>query len=220
MMKLTTNKRSALVWILSGFFLLFYGLLGLLEFTIPGLEELSSYIEEMTGMHLYTAAFLAIFFEGLYVVGSFIPGSTLVILLAILAQTGGIVTFLYTIFAIFIGWCVAGAINIFITSKLIAKTDVPSLAELAVHDRMLTTWYPAFCSNYEVAQVVAGISPLRVFWSSVRVKVLASLGAAAYACIVPLIIDVENLQNEDGFFTVLLIGVICVGVGVWGWRGK
>lgn len=218
-MGLSSEKRSALVWIISGLFLLCYGGLGLLQFTIPGVQELSSFIEDMSGMHLYTAAFLSILFEGLYIIGNFIPGSTLVILLAILSQAGGTTSFLLTIFAIFVGWCVAGGINIFLTARLINQDSVQTTEELTVHDRFLTTWYPAFRANYEVAQVVAGIPVRTVLWSSIRVKIFASIGAALYALIIPFFIDVQNLNNEEGFAIVFGIGITCVVVGVWQWRG-
>ncbi len=107
MSSLPTQKRSALVWIISGLFLLFYGLLGLLNFTIPGLEELSSFIEDMTGMHLYTAAFLAIFFEGDHSYAKDIPTAMFWVFKAILGgvtypqpiTTGGLIVLILARFA-------------------------------------------------------------------------------------------------------------------------
>ncbi len=214
-MRISAKQKPALVWIVSGLFLVIYSGLGLLDVSIPGVEELVKFINSTSGMYLYAAAFLAIFFEGLYIVGNFIPGSTLVLLLAIFAQAGGTFAFLGTILAIFVGWCLAGAINIFLTARILKQRGLPIAPATPVRDRILTTWYPAFRANYEVAQVVSGIPPLRVFWSSLRVKIWASLGAAAYALILPFIIDMNNINNEEGFATVLGVSIICIGVGVW-----
>ncbi len=211
---------TGIVWMLSGLFLMLYGGLGLLSFTIPGLQELASFIEDMSGMHLYTAAFLSIFFEGLYLVGNFIPGSTLVLLLAVLAQTGGPLSFIVTIFAIFCGWSLSGFINIFFTSKIVGHTSKLDLNQLRVQDRLLTTWYPAFRANYEVAQVVSGIPIKKVFWSSLKVKFFASIGAAVYALLIPFFIDVNNMNNQEGFVIVFIIGIMCIGIGVWDCKKK
>jgi hypothetical protein len=217
-MVFSQTKRAGMVWVLSGLFLLAYGGLGLFAFTIPGLQELVVFIQDLSGMHLYTAAFLSILFEGLYIIGNFIPGSTLVLLLAILSQTGGITSFLFTIVSIFCGWCLAGYINIFVTAKVINRSTVPPLSELVVQDRLLTTWYPAFRANYEVAQVVSGIPARTVLWSSIRVKFYASMGAALYALILPYFIDINSLNNAEGFAIVSLIGIICIAVGGWQWK--
>lgn len=217
-MHLSTAQKSGLVWVFSGLFLCTYGTLGLLQVDIPGLEQLVNFIQKTEGVYIFSTAFLAIFLEGLYIVGNFIPGSTFVLLIAIFAQAGGANTFFLTILAIFVGWCSAGAINIFITSKFISHATKQSLSQTTVNDRILTTWYPAFRANYEVAQVVSGISPLRVFWSSVRVKIWACSGAALYALILPHLIDINELDNEDGFTSVLLVALICIFVGIWHMR--
>ena len=214
-------NHESIVWIVSGFFLFLYAGLGLLHFSIPGLQELVTFIENISGMYLYAAAFLSILFEGLYIVGSFIPGSTLVILLAVLSQTGGTATFLFTICAIFLGWVLAGTINIFITSKFIRPKDVAGSLEenvRTIKDRPFTTWYPTFRANYEVAQVVSGTPPLQVFWSSLRVKSFASIGAGLYALLIPYFIDIKNLDNQEGFVSIFLIGIICITVGAWQWK--
>lgn len=217
-MQISSKQKPSLVWIFSGCFLLIYSGLGLLQVSIPGVEQLIAFINSTSGMYLYAAAFLAIFFEGLYIVGNFIPGSTLVLLLAIFAQTGGTLAFLGTIFAIFLGWCLAGVVNIFLTARILRRRGTPVPPSEKINDRTLTTWYPAFRANYEVSQVVAGVPPLKVLFSSLRVKVLASIGAAIYALILPLIIDMDTISNDEGFLTVFGVAVICIGVGVWQFR--
>ena len=106
-------------------------------------------------------------------------------------------------------------VNLAAALDVVKQRGLPIAPATPVRDRILTTWYPAFRANYEVAQVVSGIPPLRVFWSSLRVKIWASLGAAAYALILPFIIDMNNINNEEGFATVLGVSIICIGVGVW-----
>ena len=80
------DLRSGIVWILSALALSTYGTLGLLNYRLPGVEEIVSYISSIQGTYLYGAAFLAILIEGIYFLGSFFPGTTLVIVIAILSQ--------------------------------------------------------------------------------------------------------------------------------------
>ncbi len=148
-MSLSAPKRGGLVWILSGSFLLLYSGLGLLDVSIPGVQELVSFMEHTEGWYVFLAAFIAIFFEGLYLVGNFIPGSTFILLTAVLSQAGGTMTFLGTILSIFLGWCLAGFFNIFVTAKILAKRNTLESTQPPVHDHYFTTWYPAFRANHE-----------------------------------------------------------------------
>ncbi len=209
------QNKAGLVWVLSGTFLLSYSLLGLLKIKIPGAEDLVSFMSQTEGWYIYAAAFTAIFFEGLYLVGNFIPGSTLVLITTILASAGGTVVFLGTIIAIYLGWMLAGIINIFVLAKLFAKSDKIKIAEPAIHDHFFITWYPAFRANHEVSQVVSGIPVKKVFISSWRVRTIASGAAAIGALIIPHIIDIRTINNEEGFATVFAVGIICLGVGVY-----
>lgn len=207
-------RQAGLVWIVSGGFLLLYSGFGLVGFNIPGVEELVTLATMSTGYYLYLAGFLSIFLEGLYVVGNFVPGSTLVLMLAMLAGIASPTVFFFTILSIFLGWCLAGAVNIFIAARLLAPAPT-NLASLKAQDRFLTTWYPAFRANYEVAQVASGIPLHRVWWSSVRVKMVASLGAGIYALILPFFFDIKNTENTEGFAIVFAIAFLCIGIGCW-----
>jgi len=113
MPKNKTKLYGAFVWILAGIALLSYGILGLTQTNIPGVEQLVAFVNGAQGGYLYAAAFVAIFLEGLYFIGSFFPGSSLVLLIAIVAQAGGLQQFLLIIGTIFIGWVIAGIVNIF-----------------------------------------------------------------------------------------------------------
>ncbi|MCK5354270.1 MAG: hypothetical protein KAJ63_04080 [Methyloprofundus sp.] len=177
------------------------------------MEELVAFINSAHGNWLYLAAFMAIFIEGLYIVGSFFPGSTMVLLIAILAQTGGIVQFSGVILTIYIGWLLAGLVNVF-GAKYFAKTihiDTHTLDKII--DNTGTTWFPAFRANTEVAQITEGHSVTEVLKSSLRVKTYASLGAAVYALIIPLILDIQNRTNEEGFWSLSIIAGISFAVG-------
>lgn len=211
--KQTTQIRSGLVWILSGLVLSAYGITGLLNQQIPGIEELVAFINAATGPWLYLAAFLAIFIEGLYVVGSVFPGTTLVLIMAILVQTTGSLTFLSIIATMYIGWLFAGVCNVFIArifAKKLAQTKPPIVKE----DELAgITWFPAFRANMEVSQALEGHSIKTVLVSSLKIKSLATLGLIGYALVIPLLIDITQVSNEEGFMSISVFALINFGVG-------
>lgn len=212
------NKKglySSLVWLLSALFLLIYCLIGLFKIKVPGVEDLVLFISNANGVYFFIASFLAIFIEGLYVVGTFFPGSTLVAIVLILSQGNGLFTFLVTTVIIFIGWSVAGIINIcgahFYRKKFI---NLLHDEQFDVKDKSWTTWFPAFRSNYEVAQVVDGGKPWQVFLSSLKVRFYACTVLTVTALIVPYFIDIKNVSNEEGFISLFIIALITLIVGV------
>ncbi len=211
-MKNKTALYGGLVWLLAGIGLTTYGIVGLSGLAVPGVEQLVGFISGIEGRYIYAAAFLAILIEGLYFIGSFFPGTTLIIVVAVLSQAQSWFTFALTILSIFLGWCVAGIINITMASKL-ASHQAPEPVE--VKDRLFITWFPAFRANYEVSQVVAGADPYKVFLSSVRVRAWASLAAAVGVAILPLIVDVTEMKNEEGFASLFVIAAIMLGTGTW-----
>ncbi len=212
----TSRYYGTLVWIVSGCALSTYGLLGLLHVGIPGVEELVGFLENADGIYIYIAAFLAIFFEGLYFFGNFFPGSTIILILTILSQAGGPLVFVGTIATIFFGWCTAGAVNIIMArtyqKKILGSTSEP---QTTVSDNLFTTWFPAFRANYEVAQITEGGNPWRVFLSSVRVKFIVSLGMLVTTFLIPYVIDIKEVDNEEGFLSVAVIALIFFAVGIY-----
>ena len=216
-MVLIKNKAdfySAIVWILAGISLVIYCFLGILNTTIPGVEELVVFLSSVEGKYIYMAAFLSILIEGLYFVGSFFPGSTLVVVVAILSQLSGTIVFIGTILSIFIGWCLAGALNIFLAKTYLRKfARLQENHEYKVKDRLWTTWFPAFRANYEVSQITEGGNPVKIFFSSVRVKFWASIAAAVYVLIIPLFVDIKDITNEEGFVSAAVIALISFVVG-------
>lgn len=214
--KHSSRYYGALVWIVSGCALSTYGILGLLQVGIPGVEELVGFLENANGIYIYIAAFLAIFLEGLYFFGNFFPGSTIILILTILSQAGGPLVFIATITTIFFGWCTAGAVNI-IMARTYQKNIIGRAAQpqTVVSDNLLTTWFPAFRANYEVAQIAEGGNPWRVFLSSVRVKFIVSLGMLVTTFLIPYVIDIKTVDNEEGFLSVAMIAIIFFTVGIY-----
>lgn len=215
----TRPNRSKLyggiVWMLSAVALLTYGYFGLTNTNVPGVEEFVDFVSSAEGVWIYAAAFLAIFFEGLYFIGSFFPGSTFVLLIAIVAQAGGTLQFLGVILTVFIGWIFAGLVNIY-GARFFSKTMLKDAQKLQdIEDNAGMTWFPAFRANTEVAQIAEGHPKREVFLSSLRVKAYASVGAAVYALIIPFIIDIQELNNEEGFWGLSVIAAISFGVGVY-----
>ncbi len=210
---MTRTKRSGLVWIVSGLFLLVYSIMGLLQLSMPGVEELVAWMNNANGWYLYIAAFLSILLEGLYVIGNFLPGTTMVLVLVVISEAGGATSFIATIMAVFLGWIASGVINIIFAHTLVRKTPVDGT--LMAKDRLLTTWFPAFRANYEVAQVVSGIAPWKVFLSTLRVKALAIAVATVYAIILPYFINIREVSNQEGFLAVFSVALICLSVGGW-----
>lgn len=213
-----TNKTgfySSLVWLFGGVILLLYCLVGLFKIKVPGVEELVLFISNMSDEYIFLAAFLAIFVEGLYIVGTFFPGSTLIGIMVVVSQGSGVFTFLKTIIIIFVGWSVAGAINIY-AANLYRKTFTKLLSDenFDIKDRSWSTWFPAFRSNYEVAQVVEGGKPWQVFLSSLRVKLYACIGLALFGLIIPYFINIKEVSNEECLASLVIIGLIMLFVGV------
>jgi len=190
-----------------------YGITGLLNQQIPGIEELVAFINSAAGPWLYVAAFLAIFIEGLYVVGSVFPGTTLVLIMAILVQTTGSLTFLSIIATMYVGWLLAGVCNV-IAARLFSKRLTKNIPPVAKEDEMAgITWFPAFRANMEVSQALEGHSIKTVLLTSLRIKSLATLGLIGYALAIPLLIDITAVSNEEGFVSISIFALINFGVG-------
>jgi hypothetical protein len=213
---MTQNKTklyAGLVWILSGTALLIYGILGLTQTDMLGAEQLITFVNSADGIYLYLAAFISILLEGLYFIGSFFPGSSIVLLLAILAQTGGSLQFLLVIMTVFLGWTLAGVLNIFGATYFSHLFKIKTTTTDVIKQDAEITWFPAFRSNSEVAQITEGHSMRKVFLSSTLIKLYASAGVAVYALVLPFIINIQELSNEEGFIGLGIIALINFVVG-------
>lgn len=207
------HRRSGYVWLVSAATLGLYASSGLLGWRVPGVEELLALLDRASGWEFMVVGFLAILVEGLYVVGNFFPGSTTVLLLAVLSSVGSWWQFAGTIAAIFAGWCVAGCINIAFAYRTFRHNHEGSEHVFRVRDNLWLSWFPSFRANYEVSQIAAGGDVWQVIRSAIRVRFFASLGAATLAAIIALIVDLNAIDNEEGFFSILAVAGVMVVVG-------
>lgn len=207
---------SGIVWLLSALTLFIYATLSVTNQNVPGVEQFVDYLQTVDGFYIYSAAFLSIFIEGLYVVSNFFPGATLVLVLAIVSQIGGVGSFLLTILAIFSGWCLAGVVNIF-GAKFFGMKFLKRYTDdsYEVVSRPFTTWFPVFRANYEVAQIMEGGDVWQVLWSSIKVKLLASFVAMLYVAAIPYFVDINEVSNEEGALSVLVVALISFSVGIF-----
>ena len=95
---------SGLVWLVAAVTLGLYAVAGTFSMSVPGVEQLVAWVSQVNGWWVLLAAFISIFIEGLYFFGSFLPGSTLVIIIAVLAQVQSWLFFALTILSIFLGY--------------------------------------------------------------------------------------------------------------------
>jgi hypothetical protein len=212
------HKRSSYVWFVSAGALILYAGLGLSGVRIPGIEELVLLLSKASGWEFMAAGFVAILLEGLYVVGNFFPGSTTVMLLAVLSSVGSWWQFCGTIAAIFLGWCIAGLINIsFAYRSFQAGKPLPEHVFI-VRDNIWLSWFPAFRANYEVSQIAAGGDVWQVVRSALRVRFAASVGVGLLAAGIASIIELTTIDNEEGFMGVLLVASIMLVMGVLEWK--
>jgi membrane protein DedA with SNARE-associated domain len=213
-MKDKSQLYAGIIWIISATALLIYGILLFLNSEVPGMGELVNFLTNIDKKYIYFAAFLSIFIEGLYFIGSFFPGASLVMIVAIISGASGYLVFCTTLILIFIGWNLSGIINIYLAK--IYRNKIAKLAhceDYHVKDRVWTTWFPAFRSSYEVAQVTEGGHPMKVFTSSIRVRFWATLFVGVVALVIPLILNINNLSDRENYITISVVFFISLIVG-------
>ena len=207
--------HAGIVWILSAVALAIYGTLTMLNTNVPGTEELIKFLTSIEGKYIYIAAFVSVFIEGLYFIGNFFPGASLVLILAALSGSVVSAVFLTTIFLIFLGWCLAGIVNIYLAKTYRAKIiKLEEREGYDVEDRVWTTWFPAFRASYEVAQVTEGGNPFKVFMSSLRVRIWASLFVGGVAFVIPIFFDISKTTDREGYISIIVVSIISLVVGI------
>jgi hypothetical protein len=220
-MKIEKSQLYAgIIWIISALALVIYGILLSMNSQLPGMGELVKFLSEINKEYIYLAAFLSIFIEGLYFVGSFFPGASLVLIVAIISGAGGYIVFGMTLLMIFVGWSLAGMVNVYLAK--IYRNKIAKLGhseEYHVKDRIWTTWFPAFRSSYEVAQVMEGGRPMKVYLSSLRVRFWATLLVGGLALIIPFMLNINNLSDRESFLTIFVVASISLIVGTRKVRG-
>jgi hypothetical protein len=203
--------RSGLVWLLAGLGVTTYATIGIIYTDIPGLVQLIEWLNSFVGWWVLVAVFIAIVIEGLYFVGSFFPGSSIVLVLAIFSQSDSWLMFWFTIITIFVGWLCSSIINIVLAKKYRVVID----KEFVVQDRMLLTWLPAFRANYEVSQIVQGADPLKVLWSSAKVKLFGGSIVTLALIILSQSVNVTEISNDEGTATLYISAVVMISIGIW-----
>ena len=215
MVEHSTNK-GGFVWIVAGIGLAVYATAGLLLQDIPGIEQLTTWLSSLSGWWILLAAFIAMFLEGLYFIGSFFPGTSIVVLLAILAGGTNIAFFVLLLLIIYTAWVLAGIVNVVLAKQFGSSTDT---VETVTEDRILETWFPAFRANHEVAQVLSGKGRWPVLFSSMRVKLFGMVVFVIHGTVVPLFIDITDASNQEGFASLYIFAAIMLVVGVMQMRG-
>lgn len=212
------NKNSlyaGIIWIVSAIALAIYGILLFLNSEIPGTGELVSFLLTIDKRYIYLTAFLSIFIEGLYFIGSFFPGASLVMIIAIISGASGYVVFFITLSLIFIAWSLAGIVNIYVAKIYRNKIiNLQHSEDYHVKDHIWTTWFPAFRSSYEIAQVIEGGYPVKVFISSLKVRFWATLFLGTLALILPIMFDINNLSDRESLLTIFMVFSISIIVGI------
>lgn len=207
-----SKRNSGLVWIFAGAILTIYGITGLLNTNIPGVENLVNFINSADGYFIYLAAFITIFIEGLYFIGSIFPGSSIVVIIAILSQSLGIIPFILVISTIYIGWILAGLFNLGITKQL-SNPQTIKLDYTKNTKYHWLTWLPSIRANSEVAEIIEGHSFNQVFWASFKVKTYATLTVALLSLIIPYIFDLQKMSNQESFIIIITIALVNYIVG-------
>jgi hypothetical protein len=215
-MKNKSQLYSGIIWIISAIALAIYGFLIFFEAKVWKIEDLINFLSSIDKNYIYLSAFISVFIEGLYIIGNFFPGASLVMISAIISGASGYIILFKTLILIFIGWNIAGIINIYIAN--IYRNKIIKLKhseEYSVKDNILTTWFPSFRSSYEVAQIIEGGHIMKVYISSIKVRFLATLFVGMLALIIPLILDInQGSFDRESIFSIFIVFCINLIVGI------
>lgn len=209
-----SHKRAAFAWLFAAFALSVYASLVVSHTFVPGVADILLWLQHIDTRHIYVTALLAASVEGLYVVGAFFPGTSLIFLSALTAGLGGVHTLVVTSVAMYIGWLCAGVVNVAFAKRFVKNGATPSVLKISKR-LMLVTWYPAFRAAQEVAEVLDGTSPLSVFISSAYIKFLAVTCFFFGALLIPHVISVGEISNGDGVVTVFALAFCSFIVGMY-----
>lgn len=214
-MKSKSQLYGGIIWVISALALAIYGVLLFSNSQIPGIGQLIGFLSTINEKYIYLAAFVSILIEGLYFIGSFFPGASLVMIITIISGANGYFVFFNTLLMIFVGWSLAGIVNIYFA--YVYRNRIIKLGhseDYHISNRFLTTWFPAFRSSYEVAQVIEGGSPMKVFVSSLKVRLVATVFVGIVALVIPLFIDIANSSSRENFITILIVFCISLATGI------
>jgi hypothetical protein len=214
----TSARNSAITWYIAAFGLATYGTLVLFDTPMPGISDLFTFLQEIDTSQVYIAAFVGMFFEGVYILGAFIPGTSLIMLAALTAGLGGVWVLAITTVAIYLGWFCAGCVNIFLATH-VSRVPPRQDARTASLRTMILTCYPSFRATQEVAEIASGVPWQRVLLQSAYIKAVTLACFFVGALVVPYIVPLELITDREGVFTVYALAVVCVGIGLYHMRG-
>ena len=206
------ERQAAWVWIIASIVMFSYSLLVLLAFDIPGMAQIIDIISSIQTSYIVAAAFVVIFIEGIYGIGSLFPGSSFTLLFASLAALESPATFALVVISIFLGWSSATVINILYAKRMYPTTITQSHQG---RSHILYSWMPGFRANQEVADIARGISVYRVVYSTLVIKLIASIIVGGIAYMLPFIMDIETLSVTNGFVLSVIFAAITLGIGLF-----
>jgi len=205
---------GAYVWIFSAIVIFLYALAGYIGFSTPGVEQIVSALSKIETKFIFVSALILAFLEGLYFLGTFFPGSTLVLVLIVISQSSGTEGFLITVLSVFVGWSLAGLVNIVLSSKWKKFFIKPEKAKIHNDkDILWLTWFPAFRANYEVAQTIEGGNTIKVLLLSTKAKFYITIAIAVCAFVLSSFVSINQVSNNEGFLSLILIAFITAVVG-------
>ena len=222
MNNLSNNRSySAYVWIFSALVIFIYAFAGYVGFSTPGVEQIVSTLSNIEAKFIFISALISAFLEGVYFLGTFFPGSTLVLILVVISQSSGTESFLLTSLSVFIGWSLAGLANVVLSSKW-KKVFIKPEKEKTHNekDNLWITWFPAFRANHEVAQVLEGEHALKVLFLSTKAKFYITVAIAICAFILSYFVNINQVSNKEGFLSLIVIATITMVVGFLKLRNK
>ncbi len=211
--------HSGIIWIASGILFIIYEFLNIyFDLNIPGLKEIINLLNNSPDYLIFIISFLVMFIEGLYILGNFFPGSSIIITITSLSQYDGNGKFILIIFIIFLSWTSSGIINMWIAKKykyILEKRYPPKKNKIfMVKDNILGTWFPSFRSNYEVSQILEGGIFSEVLKSSLRVKFFISIIMGLISYSIAILWDVKKIDDNEGLIFTIFISIIMIIVGV------
>lgn len=209
------DVAQGIVWIVGGFASIAYAVYGVF-FEAPGVVQLANFLASAEGSFMLVAVFIAILIEGIYIFGAFFPGSSIVVLLAIIGLGFDLLFFVAIIFCVYVGWVFSSLVNV-ILADVFRHRLLPHFNK--IDDRRphfasnFVTWFPVFRANSEVARVISGSGWKTVFFQSVLFKLIVSMLMGLLLFFFGGLVDVNQIDNREGFLALFLVGVLSCGGG-------
>lgn len=120
---------------------------------------------------------------------------------------------------IFFAWSIAGAFNVFV-ALCIKKGFIKNyyIESINIESNKWISWFPSFRANYEVSQIFEGYSWKKVFIVSSKIKLIASFVLMIILYLLSFIIDINSINDREGFFSLFIIGVISLVIAFFKYK--